>query len=272
MNRLSHLLATASLLSAAFTLSACLEPDPLPEVRPPVMGIAGMRLVNASWDAPPLAVFIDGEQRGHVVRPGETWPVADRGTYTFVSSGDAVRVALVPDGGDEADALYARDMRFEPQRYYTLYTYGAARSDAEPLFGMHALKDDDCTGLVTCLRVINAATNLGPVDVWTWDGPPDGWRRASRFAGEGLPAPEVLRFAKDAVHALGVSPSLGEAPEHTFPFDAMLGPRDVFLFGDASDLKLLSVDGQQCESAPEFGSPDKVVPLPDGLPAVLLTP
>jgi hypothetical protein len=217
-------------------------------------GFAGVRIVQASADAPLLNLYLDGEPLDEwPLDVGESWPGVDRGSYGGVAAG-VHEIALVPRGGELHDALLAKTFRFAADEHYTLYSYGAVYGDGEPVLGLRSLRDAPCDALGACARLIHAATDVGPVSLWVFDGPLYGWREVFDVVPPGLPADST--FPLDATHTLlGVGDIGAQWPRVGFGVTPLPDAYDLFLVGEPGALRLLSVHGAQCALVAPTASP-----------------
>jgi hypothetical protein len=143
--------------------------------------MAYVRVVHASWDAPPVDVYVNGTAPAMDsplagLEFGENAPGTDTDdTYIALAPGD-YDFDVVVAGEDAADnTVWSVDaLTLDADTYYTVWAYGSATAlldddesnDADALSVMATVDDLSDTDGGARVNALHAASGVGAVDIW----------------------------------------------------------------------------------------------------------
>jgi len=205
------------------------------------MDKAWVRVVHASWDAPPVDVYVNdtAPMDGSLLVGlafGENAPGTDTDDVYIELDAGAYDFDVVVAGEDPADAtVWTVDgLNLEAGTYYTVWAHGSAAAlldedesnDDQALSVMATVDDLSDTEGGARVNALHAASNVGPVDIWV-----DGTRTFENLGlGMGLAEPAVLPLG-----AYTLSLSATGADDVLVQYTAALpveGLINVFAIGD----------------------------------------
>ena len=125
--------------------------------------VARIRVMHASWDAPAVDIYIDGEEpeAGSAL---DALVFGDGTAYLSVPPG-SYDIAVVPNGATLEDAVFSVDgFELSADTATTFWAYGGLGDES---FGVGVLEDPTSPSSTDAtIQIAHAAVNVGPVDIF----------------------------------------------------------------------------------------------------------
>jgi len=256
--RWKSLRGLAAVLSLTALVAACND-DPL--VQPPDNGMAEIRVIHGSPDAPAVDIYVEGS----ATPVFEDLAYGDASDYASVDAG-TYNVQIRAAGADPASAPVFETGNIALQTGDALTALAAgllASNDPADQFRVLALFEDFVTpaGGNAVVRVVHASPDAPTVDIDVLNDGSSEIVDLARFEDTGsmgieLPAGSPLLvgiLANDALVTTFTTPPLAEGTEYYLIADGLVGQADPMA---ADAFKLLAVDENGSSSFIEQNGPD----------------